>query len=262
MDGCIFPYETRGVPPFFQFVCRRWHVWKPIPGLHCFLWSSLAPPLRGDLISYTMDSRSWLTVKRMTIMSMKAHDELIWEDSERDFIVALLSCTAWLMLGLTPELWSSCLPGQLRSLIRFACFWQWCSGYATASNGKSIQWVFCLGSGPVFFGFRCVFCCLLRCFRWRNASLAGGFAGRRFLFGCGSRFCCFNRFADSKDLLSLYSEFPAYSHVRTEPLARHRPHSREKKMLGQAGCISVAAWTQLKVAFYYFVSSGGLIVCC
>ena len=33
-------------------------------------------------------------------------------------------------------------------------------------------------------------------------------------------------------------------------------------LLGQAGCISVAAWTQLKVAFYYFVSSGGLIVCC
>ena len=33
-------------------------------------------------------------------------------------------------------------------------------------------------------------------------------------------------------------------------------------LLGQAGCISVAAWTQLKVAFYLFVSSGGLIVCC
>ena len=33
-------------------------------------------------------------------------------------------------------------------------------------------------------------------------------------------------------------------------------------LLRQAGCISVAAWTQLKVAFYYFVSSGGLIVCC
>ena len=134
-----------------------------------------------------------------------------------------------------------------------------------------------------FFGFCCVFCCLLRCFRWRNASLAGGFAGRRFLFGCGFRFCCFNRFADSKDPLSLYSVFSAYSHVRTEPLARHRPHSRKKKtgratreallseagfeklfrtqnwvrrsklfcrcfcfLLRQAGCKSVAAWTQLK----------------
>ena len=27
--------------------------------------------------------------------------------------------------------------------------------------------------------------------------------------------------------------FPAYAHVRTEPLARHRPHSREKKSLHQ-----------------------------
>ena len=31
-----------------------------------------------------------------------------------------------------------------------------------------------------------LFCCLPR-FRWRNASLAGGFAGRRFLCGCGFR---------------------------------------------------------------------------
>ena len=46
-----------------------------------------------------------------------------------------------------------------------------------------------------FFGLVLVlFCCLLR-FRWRNASLAGGFAGRRFLCGCGFR--CF----DSIDLL-------------------------------------------------------------
>ena len=87
------------------------------------------------------------------------------------------------------------------------------------------------GLWPRFFVFCCVFCCLLRCFRWRNASLAGGFAGRRFLFGCGFRFCCFNRFADSKDPLSLYSVFPVYSHVRTEPLARHRPHSRKKNYI-------------------------------
>ena len=46
---------------------------------------------------------------------------------------------------------------------------------------------FCLGSGPVFC-FWFVFCCLLRCFRWRNASLAGGFAGRRLWCVCGFRF--------------------------------------------------------------------------
>ena len=32
-------------------------------------------------------------------------------------------------------------------------------------------------------------------------------------------------------------------------------------LLGQPGCISVAAWTHLKLASYYFVASGGLIVC-
>ena len=31
-------------------------------------------------------------------------------------------------------------------------------------------------------------------------------------------------------------------------------------LLGQAGCIPVAAWTHLKLASYYFVASGGLIV--
>jgi len=32
-----------------------------------------------------------------------------------------------------------------------------------------------------------------------------------------------------RTFLSLYSVFSAYSHVRTEPLARHRPHSKKKK---------------------------------
>ena len=33
-------------------------------------------------------------------------------------------------------------------------------------------------------------------------------------------------------------------------------------LLGQAGCISVAVWTQFEGSFYCFVSSGALIVCC
>ena len=40
-----------------------------------------------------------------------------------------------------------------------------------------------------------------------------------------------HRFAYSKDLLSLYRVLTAYSHVRTEPLVRHRPHSRKKKVI-------------------------------
>ena len=49
-------------------------------------------------------------------------------------------------------------------------------------------------------------CFLFRFFRWRNASLAGGFAGCRFGVFVGSLFC-FNRFADFKDRASLYRCF-------------------------------------------------------
>ena len=43
-----------------------------------------------------------------------------------------------------------------------------------------------------------VLCCLLRCFRWRNASLAGGFAGRRVWLFSVVFVCCSIRFACSK----------------------------------------------------------------
>ena len=53
MDGCIFPYETRGVPPLF---CLDSFVGDGMFGSHSLAYnasplSSLAPPLRGDLIS-------------------------------------------------------------------------------------------------------------------------------------------------------------------------------------------------------------------
>ena len=41
----------------------------------------------------------------------------------------------------------------------------------------------------------------------------------------------FNRFADLKDFVSWYRVFAAYSHVRTEPLARHRGKKNPGKEL-------------------------------
>ena len=41
--------------------------------------------------------------------------------------------------------------------------------------------------------------------------------------------CCFIDLLILRTFLSLYSVLSAYSHVRTEPLVRHRPHSRKKK---------------------------------
>ena len=93
------PYETRGVLP--RFICFWWwHAWKPLPGLLCFLIVITVPPFKGDSdLIWQLDLWSQLTLKRMTVTSMKAHDELTWEDSERDFVVDLRPCTACRMLG-------------------------------------------------------------------------------------------------------------------------------------------------------------------
>ena len=73
----ILPYETRGTPSFlFEFVGDGMFGSLSLAYNASYL-SSLAPPLRGDLISLHHDLRSRLTVKRMIITSMKAHDELI-----------------------------------------------------------------------------------------------------------------------------------------------------------------------------------------
>ena len=76
--------------------------------------------------------------------------------------------------------------------------------------------------------------------RWRNASLAGVFAGRRvvwFLWLCVIyRFAC----PIGHDCLCT-NIFSAYDHVRTEPSARHRPHSRKKiKNITQASYHSIS----------------------
>ena len=58
-----------------------------------------------------------------------------------------------------------------------------------------------------------------------------GICGSSCLVGfCCFFVCSFNRFAALMDLICPCTNvFPAYAHVRTEPLARHRPHSRKKK---------------------------------
>ena len=72
----ILPYETRGTPSFFEFVGDGM-IGSLSLAYNASYLSSLAPRLRGDLISFHHDLRSRLTVKRMIITSMKAHDELI-----------------------------------------------------------------------------------------------------------------------------------------------------------------------------------------
>ena len=91
------------------------------------------------------------------------------------------------MLGLISVLESSCLPGQLRYIIHFLhAFDSDAVDLPLRPIANRFGGCFCLGSGPVFCLWF-VFCCLFRCFRWRYASLAGGFACRRLLCGCGFR---------------------------------------------------------------------------
>ena len=59
--------------------------------------------------------------------------------------------------------------------------------------------------------------CRLPRFRWRNASLAGGFAGRRFLCGRGFRWFILIDLLISRTYVPVQS-LAAYSHARTEPL--------------------------------------------
>jgi len=67
-----------------------------------------------------------------------------------------------------------------------------------------------------------------------------GICGSSLLCGCGFRWFVFIDLLISRTYMSLYRVLAAYSHVRTEPLARHRPISRKKK----------SAWAHESVQVY------------
>ena len=170
----------------------------------------------------------WLRLTDMARFCLwRPSDKLIWEDAERG-----LNCSLAFVYSLAHD-WASypssrphvCPKAVI--LIHLARFCEWCSGQATASHGKSILWLFWLGSGPVFcgvlFGFAVCF--------------GSPLAKRKSGWGiCGSlcwwvfAFVWFIDLPTPLDMIVLCTNiFSAYAHVRTEPSARHRPHSRKKK---------------------------------
>ena len=98
-------------------------------------------------------------------------------------------------------------------------------------SNHCVRWqVFLVG---VFVGLRPLFLCLVCCFFWRNASLAGGFAGRL----AGWCFVCLIVICLSRLIWSLYKLYKSYKltfyrlcSCKDRATVRHRPHSREKKM--------------------------------
>ena len=163
------------------------------------------------------------------------------------------------MLGLNSELESSCLPGQLRYIIHFLhAFDSDAVDLPLRPIANRFGGCFCLGSGPVF--------CVLVCFR-AFASLfplakrksGWGICGSSFLVWLCFSFCCSIDLLILRTFLSLYSVLSAYSHVRTEPLVRHRPHSRKKKIaLPCVRCKHLlrSAWVNIMPVRLLFVISG------
>ena len=89
----------------------------------------------------------------------------------------------------------------------------------------------CFVWAPAPFFVSLVCCCLFCCFLWRNASLAGGFAGRRGLVVLCVFLVILLRFACSYGpTVSLYKRlFDSLCSCKDRALARHRPNSRKKK---------------------------------
>ena len=90
-----------------------------------------------------------------------------------------------------------------------------------------------------FFVFGFVFGCLLRCFHWRNASLAGGFAGRRF--GVVVFFVLlFYRFAYSKDFFVLVQSFACLLTGKDRAISATSAILEEKKKLARPTTTSLS----------------------
>ena len=131
------------------------------------------------------------------------------------------------MLGLNSELESSCLPVQLRYIIHLSHAFE-CDavGLPLRPIANRFGRCFCLGSGPVLcFGLFSAVCFAVAAGEtqvWLGDLRVVVFGVVVFLV------CCFIDLLILRTFLSLYSVLTAYSHVRTEPLVRHRPNSRKK----------------------------------
>ena len=85
----------------------------------------------------------------------------------------------------------------------------------------------CWALTPFLLLFRC-------CFSWRNANLAGGFAGRLAL--CLFRFCLFVVLVDLPSqgttvfLAEFLIQFTCLYQFQDRALERHRPYQRKKRL--------------------------------
>ena len=155
--------------------------------------------------------------------------EALWTSwSERTlreaYVVAPCSCTVLAHLCLSRQANCSGLHVYLNVVVLnsfFACFWEWCSGQTTVSLGKSILWVFCLGSGP--------FCVSGLLFLLTKRKSGWGICGSSGWVVCCCVCCDLPAFPDRFGPCTKW-RFTAYAHVRTEPQC-DIGHTRGKKAI-------------------------------
>ena len=87
--------------------------------------------------------------------------------------------------------------------------------------------MFCLGSGPVFVVFGVLLFASL--FPLAKRKSGWGICGSSCLVGSGGCVFLIDLPAQMDMICPCTNAFLAYAHVRTEPLALHRPYSRKKK---------------------------------
>ena len=220
LQACTAPLWNRGTAlPGVKAV------WKFFTGLRTFLCAATAgPPCWGVPVQGTPRHSCSQRSDDVDPVYWGLLYKLIWEDAERGKFVGPCSCTAsvhscqwrqaeWLDLHVSLNV------VVLNSL--YACFLSVMQWSDHCVLWQIFLWVFLFGLLPLFV-------CLVCCFLWRNASLAGGFAGR--LAGlCDGWFVviCLH----FRAFRSLYKwRFYCLCSCKDRATVRHRPYSRKKQI--------------------------------
>ena len=203
-------------------------VWKFFTGLRCFLCATtVCPPYSGG--TWQSDHHDILAhdhYMATTLFMRGLLDKLIWEDAERG-----ISCSPLFLYSF----WHVYASVDRHTAQAFMSAWMsWILiHFSHVIVSDAVVKPLCPWANHLcgcFVWAPAPFVCLVCCFFWRNASLAGGFAGR-----LAGLWCCLFWY-DLPSTLDLGGPctnwfFPAYAHVRTEPQC-DIGHTRGKKKEG------------------------------
>ena len=137
----------------------------------------------------------------------------------------------------------------LNSCGMFSIAMQWISHCVQGQIDSVGVFVWALAPFVVVF----CFCCLLRCLRWRNASLAGGFAGRRFRLVVAFVFVASIDLPFPRTFCPCLC-IPCLLSCKNRASARHRPHSRKKNLFMIGNRSGEPSMHVLRRALHHYVT--------